>query len=103
MFNLLVGKLVVGDSFAEIVKMNRKGEDVLVNLLPISPERVRVVFGEDKQIKRYDVYDGKKWKPLDKEKMFHSIGDRLADQIHGTSKVDAVKFAIDFRNELLHD
>lgn len=96
-WNLQVVKKVVGDSFAQIVKP----KDILLNLIPISPERVRLVFGKKKGLKRYDVYNGVKWEPLAIEKMLHLSNNRIGDQIHGTSQIDATKWIIDARNEAL--
>jgi len=98
MWNHLVMKFVVGDAFAEI-KRGDGGQ--LINLIPISPERVRVVFAESGRIKRYDSWNGNKWKPIKIQNMLHSQNKRLGDQIHGTSQIDAVKWIIDARNEAL--
>ena len=100
MWNHEVVKLIVGDAFAEIVYQNNDPLKVLINLIPISPERVRVVI-ENNQIKSYDVWNGKKWKALPKERMLHSMNKRIGDQIHGTSQIDACKWIIDARNEAL--
>ena len=93
-----VVKLVVGDSFIEVKKKNGK----IINKIPISPERVRIVF-KGSLIKRYDVWNGTKWLPIKKENMIHSSNKRIGDQIHGTSQIDATKWIIDARNEALED
>lgn len=102
MWNHEVVKLIVGDSFIE-VKRNKK--NLILNMIPISPERVRVVFDKSGMIKRYDVYNGnsKVWKAVDKENMLHSSNKRIGDQMHGTSQIEASKFIIDARNEALSD
>ena len=97
-WNLQVVKKVVGDSFAQIVMSKKK--DILLNLVPISPERVRLVL-ENNRIKRYDVWNGKKWKAVKVEDMLHLSNNRIGDQIHGTSQIDACKWIIDARNEAL--
>jgi len=98
-WNHEVTKLVIGDAFMEIV---RGDGGILLNLIPISPERVRIVI-ENNQIKRYDVWNAKEWKPLKKEKMLHSMNKRIGDQVHGTSQIDACRWVIDARNEALVD
>lgn len=98
-WNMQVVKKIVGDSFAEIV-MNTS-RTILLNLVPISPERVRIVFGENKRLKRYDAWDGGDWKPITIENMLHISNNRIGDQIHGTSQIDATKWIIDARNEAL--
>lgn len=100
MWNHVVVKLIVGDSFAEI-KRNENGK--LINLIPISPERVRIVFNKEGMIKAYDVWNNREWKRIKKENMLHSQNKRIGDQIHGTSQIEASKFIIDARNEALAD
>jgi hypothetical protein len=98
MWNHLVMKFIVGDAFAEI---KRGDQGQLVNLIPISPERVRIVFTKSGRIKRYDSWNGSKWKQIQTHNMLHSQNKRLGDQLHGTSQIDAVKWIIDARNEAL--
>ena len=98
MWQHLVMKFIVGDAFCEII---RNGKGTLVNLVPISPERVRVVFAQSGRIKRYDSWNGKEWKSIKIQNMLHSQNKRLGDQLHGTSQIDAVKWIIDARNEAL--
>ena len=100
MWNLIVTKKVVGDAFAEIIKKNGR----LINLKPISPERMKVVVGKNGRIKRYETYttDGS-WKKKKKEDILHICNDRIGDEIHGNSVVEALKWVIDARNEALVD
>jgi len=102
-WNHEVTKLIVGDAFIEVKKRKRKGETIIINMIPISPERVRVVFGKDGMIKRYDTWNGNKWKSIKKEDMLHSQNKRIGDQMHGTSQIEASKMIIDARNEALED
>lgn len=101
MWNHEVVKLVVGDAFCE-VKRNKKGT-IILNIIPISPERVRVVFDTNGMIKRYDVWNGKDWRDIKKENMLHSSNKRIGDQLHGTSQIEATKTVIDAKNEALDD
>ena len=101
MWNHEVVKLIVGDAFIE-VKRNKKGDKIL-NMIPISPERVRIVFDSQGMIKRYDVWNSEEWKKVNKEDMLHSSNKRIGDQVHGTSQIEASKFIIDARNEALSD
>lgn len=98
MWNHLVTKLIVGDAF---IKLIRK-DGVLVNMLPISPERVKVVL-KNNRIIRYEIYNGDEWVKEDPKDILHSQNNRIGDQIHGTSQIDASKFIIDARNEALAD
>jgi len=94
-------KLVVGDAFAEIVR-KEGNEETIVNLVPISPERVRIV-SKNGRIKRYEVWDGGDWETIEIEDMYHSSNKRIGDQIHGTSQIDAIRNIIDARNEAIED
>jgi len=99
MWNHEVVKLIVGDAFIECKRKDGK----LINMIPISPERVRVVFDKIGMIKRYDTWDGREWREIKKENMLHSTNKRIGDQMHGTSQIEASKFIIDARNEALND
>lgn len=98
-WNHEVVKLIVGDSFIEV---KRKDEEI-INMIPISPERVRIVFNKGGMIKRYDTWNGREWREIKKEDMIHSSNKRLGDQLHGTSQIEPSKFIIDARNEALND
>ena len=100
MWNHEVVKLIVGDAFIEV---KRGKNNRIINMIPISPERVRVVFFKSGWIKRYDVWDGSEWRAVNKDNMIHSSNKRLGDQLHGTSQIEASKFIIDARNEALND
>lgn len=99
-WNAEVIKLVVGDAFIEV---KRNSKDTIVNMIPISPERVRVVFNKEGMIKRYDTWNGSDWREIKKENMLHIQNKRIGDQIHGTCQFEAAKFAIDAKNEALAD
>lgn len=94
-----VTKLIVGDSFIEVKKQG----NVIVNMIPISPERVRLVFKKNGLLKRYDVWNGKRWTPVQKKNMLHSSNKKFADQQHGTSQLTASEFIIDALNEAMRD
>ena len=101
LMNMIVVKKVVGDAFAEVIRNNN---GTLVNIKPISPERVRLVIDPQGRIKRYDVMNkNRKWTAFDTADILHLCNDRIADEIHGTSVIDACKWVIDARNEALTD
>ncbi len=76
-------KLVVGDAFMEVKYSDDRKK--ILNMIPISPERVRSVWGKTGLIKRYDVWNGSEWKAVKQENMYHSTNKRLADQMGGLS------------------
>lgn len=100
--NQFLISLINGDSYAEIIR-NDKG--ILINLKPISPSNMRVVFNDKAMIIRYEERNSSKntintFKPED---IFHLSNDRLADETHGLSVVEACKWVIDARNEAMAD
>lgn len=99
-WNMIVTKKIIGDSFAEIIKEG----DLLINIKPISPERMKIITGKNGMIKRYEYQqsDGG-WKKFKPEKILHLCNDRVGDEIHGTSVIEACKWVIDARNEALSD
>jgi hypothetical protein len=103
-WNAEVVKLVVGDAFIEVKrKKDKRGSPVIINMIPISPERVRVVFNKQGMIKRYDTWNGHEWRAIKKENMLHLQNKRLGDQLHGTSQIAAAEFIVKARNEALSD
>lgn len=98
-WNAEVVKLIVGDAFIEVKRKDNK----ILNMIPISPERVRIVFNPEGLITRYDTWNGKEWRAIKKEDMLHLSNKRLGDQLHGTSQIEPSKFIIDARNEALSD
>jgi len=91
-------KLLNGDSFMEIVKK----KNVLINLINISPERVKTVF-KDTRIIRYEIYNGKKWIKKSIREIFHSMNKKIGDQIHGTSDIQTNKKVNDAMIEAFED
>jgi hypothetical protein len=102
-WNMLVMKKVNGDAYAEIMRADDK-DKTLMNLKPLSPENVIHVVSPKGMIIGYDYLqaDGTK-KRLKPEQIFHLVNDRVADNIHGDSVIDAMKWTIDARNEAMAD
>jgi hypothetical protein len=98
-WNLLVQKKIFGDAFAEII---RDKDNRLLNIKPLYTGNMRVVTNRQGIIMRYEHRAGqdapKQFKP---EKILHLVNERIANQIHGTSVVDSVKWVIDAKNEAL--
>ena len=100
MWNMLVMKKVNGDSFAEIIRSDR-GQ--LINLKPLNPQKVQVVVSEKGIIKGYKyTHKGEDmdFKPYE---ILHLCNDRVADEVHGTSVIESIKWLIDARNEAMRD
>ena len=90
---------IYGDAFAEIIK---EGE-TLVNLKPLDPGTIKVIADKAGIIKRYEQKATSgitKFKPQD---ILHLCRNRIADEIHGISIIDAVEWIILARNEAMGD
>ena len=105
-------KLTQGDAFMEIKrpslgtkiqKIFSANKPNFVNLIPISPERVRIVFEKSGRIKRYDVWNGGEWRAIKRENMFHSSNKLMCDSMCGTSQLKPSLKTIDAINEALDD
>ncbi len=98
-WNHQVMKMICRDSFTEV----KRKEGKIINMIPRSPERVRIVYDSAGMIKRYDVWDGKGWREIKKEDMLHSTNKRIGDQIHGTAQAEPLEFVIKAKYEALSD
>ena len=99
--NMQIVKTVAGDSFAEVI---RDDNEVLANLKPLDPSTIKIFQNDKGRIIRYEQHI--KNRPVKKflpEEIFHLSRDRIADEIHGTSIIPAVKWIIDARNEAMSD
>ncbi len=105
-WNMYVVKKVAGDSYAKIVRNPDSGD--IINLMPLNPGRIQIVFEPDGQIKEYrqtDSVDRKKviGKPIKPQEMLHFCNDRIADSMHGTSVADRLQNLLESKNETLAD
>jgi len=98
LWNMLVIKKINGDAFAEII---RSDEGTLINLKPLNPQRMSVIFNKQGVIDRYE-YQGVE-KPFNPNRIFHIVNDRVGDSTHGDSVIDALKWLIDARQEAMRD
>jgi len=96
---------IAGDSYAEII---RNENNLIINLKPLDPSTIRIVANRKGVIIRYEQtaknkekkVPVKKFKP---EEIFHLSRNRIGDEIHGQSMIDAVEEIIKMRNEAMHD
>lgn len=92
LWNMLVVKKINGDAYAEIVMKN----DILQNLKPLDPSSMRSVFNPQGRIIRYEqTSKSKEIKKFKPEEIFHLMNDRVADETHGISGIEAVQWVID--------
>ena len=92
MWNHEAVKLIVGDAFIEMIR--NKAKTILLNMIPISPERVKIV-SKGARIIRYEIWNGKTWVRKDVEDILHSSNKRIGDQITGTSFIQSGKAVLD--------
>lgn len=110
-FNSILKNMVIicqinGDSFAEIIRDPDTGE--LVNLKCLDPGSIRIVYDKKGIIKRYDQINkipggNKIVQEFTPTEIFHLSRDRVADEIHGISVVEACEKVILMRNESMDD
>ena len=104
MWNLLVVKKVNGDAFAQIIRNPETG--TLINLKPLNPGLIRIVANNKGIIQRYEQlskYEGREPKIYQTNEILHLCNDRVADEIHGVSVVEACEKVILARNEAMDD
>ena len=103
MWNMLVTKKVAGDSYAEIIRNPETG--AVINLMPLDPGSIRHVVNRQGKIIRYEQISKAKApvRKLSPNKIFHLCNDRIADEIHGVSAVEACEKVILARNEAIED
>jgi len=92
-----------GDFFAEVIT-NKEG--FLINLKPLDPEVMVIVVDNKGLIKRYEQISkvkGKATRKFEPEDIFHLPANRIADEIHGISAIEAVEEIILMRNESMAD
>jgi hypothetical protein len=101
LWNLGVTSMIQGDAFAEVIRK----DDKIVNLKPISPERMRIIYGSNGIIKGYEYTNTTKTKKVrfKKEDIFHISNDRIADEQRGTSVIECCEWVINAIEEAKRD
>lgn len=100
LWNLLVTKKFNGDAYAECMYK----DDELINIKPLDPSRCKTHF-DDKGIITHYTYlqpNGEENK-INRDKMLHLMNDRVADEMHGSSIIEACEWVILARNEAMSD
>lgn len=93
---------IYGDAFAEII---RDSDGKLINIKPLDPSSIKIIADSKGLIKRYEQINktGKNTKKFKTEDILHLCRNRIADEIHGVSIIDAVEWIILARNEAMAD
>jgi len=101
MWQMIVGKKIFGDAFGETI---RNDGGIFINLKPLYAGDISVFYTAEGLIDYYEQRQVKgEPKRIKPENMFHLQNDRIVNQIHGTSVIDACKWVIDARNEAMAD
>lgn len=92
MFNMEICRRVGGDAFAEIIRLG----DKIVNLKVLDPGSIKIIVNRQGIIKRYEQInkiagEGKVVNKFEPDDIFHLSNNRLADQIHGISDIEALE------------
>lgn len=103
--NMIVMRRVGGDAFAEIIR--DPDTNVLMNIKPLDPASIRIIFNNKGKIIRYEQISKNpnqkgvvKFKP---EEIFHLTNKRVADEIHGVSDIEALEKIINANAESFDD
>lgn len=88
-----------GDAFAQII---RNDQETLVNMINISPERVKTVY-VGLRIKRYEIYNGSKWVKKKVREIFHTFNKKMGDSTSGTGQIQTNKKVNDAMIEAFED
>jgi hypothetical protein len=91
LFNMEICKRIGGDAYAEIIRDPDSG--TIINIKPLDPGKIKIIVDKKGIIKRYEQSTSTpnaviKFQPED---ILHLSNNRLADQIHGISDIDAVE------------
>ena len=101
--NIFIQSKTFGCGFAHAI---RNKENTLINLKPLYPGDIRLVFKNDgmlKEIQQKSRKKGDKPKPYKLQDIFMLYNDRFVNEMNGTSVVKSVQWAIDALSEALGD
>lgn len=105
MWNMLVMKKVAGDAYAEIIRTS-KDNDRIVNLKPLNPQLMEHIVDKKGRLKEYRYHSTSEaggyitFKP---NEILHLCNDRVADEIHGVSVIEAVEWNVETAEEIKRD
>lgn len=103
MKNMLKTKNFGEDAYAHAVR-NEAG--ALINLKPLNTGSMRIVYGPDGVVIRYEQVSrvkGNKPKKFKPTEILHLSHDPIADELHGTSTYDLVEWVVTAKQEAMED
>ena|SRR3990167_6639932 len=96
LWNLLVTKKFNGDAFGQIVRE----DDLIVNIIPINPQFLEIGVNQKGRIVdyKYREADGREVH-IKREDMLHICNDRVVNEIHGVSVIEAIEWNVEATEE----
>ena len=103
LWNMIVVKKIGGDAYAHIIRDEESGQ--IINFKPLDPASIRHIVDRSGVLKRYEQISKSKAiiRKFEPEEILHLCNDRVADEIHGVSVVEACENVILNRNEAMAD
>jgi len=101
--NMIRTYQIGGDSYSEII---RDSEGNLINLKPLDPQVMKHIANAEGKIIRFEQVskvEGNKPKKFQPEEIFYLPRNRVADEIHGQSMIEAIESIILMKNEAMED
>ena len=101
--NMIRTYYIGGDSYSEIIR-DSKGN--LLNLKPLDPHVMKHIANREGKIIRFEQVSkvkGEKPKKFEPEEIFYLPRNRVADEIHGQSMIEAIVDIILMKNEAMAD
>ena len=96
-------KEIGGDFFAEVI---RDEDEILINLKPLDPSVIDIIVDDKGMVLRYEQnakIKGSAVKKFKPEEIFHLPRNRVADEIHGVSMIEALVNIVLMKNEAMTD
>lgn len=101
LWNMIVMKKVNGDAYAQIIKQ----DGIIINLIPLNPQYMRHDVNRKGRIKSYTYMTPAGTDKAGAEVTFqpneilHLVNDRVTDEIHGVSVIEAVQWNVEAQDE----
>ena len=101
MWNAIVMKKVNGESYTHMII--DKDSNLLINARSLSPNHMRVIYSGKGRIKEYRHYSvaekSGEFVTYQPNEILHMINDKVADEMHGRSVIEAIEWNVDAQEE----
>ena len=104
MWNAIAMKKVNGESYTHIIRDSKDKEfGTIINMRSLSPNHMRVVYNGKGRVKKYRHYTSAEkngeFVEYEPHEILHMINDKVADEMHGRSVIEAVEWNVDAQEE----